>query len=73
MGYNLKGGSPMSEPAFEMLGVNIIVYVKKVGGGPMPRFCVYSANGAKIGLIEEDLDATFTAVRQNNMEPLNVH
>lgn len=73
MEYAEATQTPMSATDFEMLGMNHVAYVKKIGGGQTPRFGVYAANGTEIALMEADRDVTFAAVRQNDMEPVSVH
>lgn len=73
MEYSEAAHAPMSATDFEMLGMDHVAYVKKIGGGQSPRFGVYAANGAEIALMEADRDVTFAAVRQNDMEPVSVH
>lgn len=73
MEYTETRQSPMSATDFEMLGMDHVAYVKKLGGGQTQRFGVYAANGTEIALMEADREVTFAAVRQNDMEPVSVH
>ena len=57
---------------FALLGMQDIAYVKRVTVNDQAAFAIHAADGTQIAVLA-DRDIAFATVRQNDLEPVNVH
>ena len=57
---------------FALLGMQDIAYVKRVTVNDQAAFAIHAADGTQIAVLA-DRDTAFATVRQNDLEPVNVH
>lgn len=57
---------------FAALGSQQVAYVKPVVAQGQQAYAIHSADGT-LHLVVESLDKAFAVVRQNDLEPVNVH
>lgn len=62
----------MTPTDFAALGAQQVAYVKPVMANGEPAYAIHSADGT-LQLVVESLDKAFAVIRQNDLEPVNVH
>lgn len=62
----------LSPQDFAALGVDTIAYVKAVMVDDKAGFAIHAADGSPVAVMN-DQEVAWAAVRQNGLEPLNVH
>jgi hypothetical protein len=62
----------LSPADFAALGQNHVAYIKPVTVDDKPAYAIHGADGTSMGISTDRLVA-FAAVRQNDLEPVDVH
>ena len=62
----------ISAQDFASFGLDHVAYVRPVTVHGIDAFAVYAADGTQLSVLP-GLDAAFTAILENDMEPVSVH
>jgi hypothetical protein len=62
----------LSAQDFASFGLDHVAYVRPVTVHGIDAFAVYAADGTQLSVLPE-LQAAFSAIVQNDMEPVSVH